>query len=373
MAHIFSSQQNRKSVILITSIIMSITCASLASAAPLKVACNLPLSGPRATYGQAVLKGIEMAQVDLRNSGKALVSYDFEDNQSDPKTSVTVLNRQLQQSPDIYVSGVKPEYMAIETRIKNAGIPHFPWVFDINLRPKGEMNYRTWVNFKIEPAVFVQYARKVAAQSIVILRADLPIYDEEYHQHIIPQIEAAGLKINAEIIYPIDKTDFKDLATRVKALKADFYILAGFQENLVGMIKAFNRLNLISEGNTIITYDLLDAAPLMAPSEIEGIRVVAPKFLIDGVSDRYQSWKQEFMKRNSRPPLYTHAYAYDMALVLNEAALLWDGDSRDSLIQSMNAVDIEGVSGWLKFNTSGDLSYEVVRGVYRGGTLVSDD
>jgi branched-chain amino acid transport system substrate-binding protein len=357
--------------ILLTSLLFHLLCFSVfadeAGIKP-KIYCNLPLTGAHATYGQAVYEGTKLANLDFKDEA---INYNFADNESLPKQALSVFRSQMLDKPDIYISGVKPEHLAYKDLLVKENIPHFAWVFDINLRPVGEPNFRTWVNFKIEPAVIIDYTKRSKAKTVTIIGGDLPTYHEEYDKFIIPGLKEQEIEIKSHIIYPIDKTEFRDIATKVKQTNTDLYILAGFQENLMGLLKAMNQLNIIKDGNTIATYDLLDAAPYLHPRFTEGVRVVSPRFLLTNNSE-YNDWKKRFKELFNKEPLYSHAYAYDMALALREAIRIKSKNSGISWESALMQVDTEGITGKVKFDNTGDLAYELAVGVYRNGKLSLD-
>jgi ABC-type branched-subunit amino acid transport system substrate-binding protein len=301
------------------------------------------------------------------------INYDWEDNQSEVKGAVVALRKQLLSKPHLYVSGVKPQYMAIRDEVAKSGLPHFPWIFDVDIRPNKERNFRTWVNFKIEPPLFLEYAAKVRPKRIAIVYVQLPSTDEEYLEHIIPGLKAAGFTDLKVEPYQMDKTDFRDLALRLRGFAPDLLILSGFQENFIGMFKAFNTQNLIRGKSAVATYDLLDAAPLLSPTEIEGVRVAMPKFLLESNNPRVSQWIDAFEKKFHKRPLYTHAYAYDMAkVVVNGVNRLSQDCSAERLYQALGATDEEGITGKLKFDEQGDLPSSVALGVFRSGIPVAE-
>jgi branched-chain amino acid transport system substrate-binding protein len=337
---------------------------------PAIVDCNVPLTGALAFFGTAIRDGVEMAVAE--SSARSAVEFHWEDNRSSTAEAVTVLRKQLLEGPDIYLSGVKPQYLAIHDQLVETHLPHFVWVFDAHVRPHGENNYRTWVSFKIEPPLFIDYAKKVKPARIAIIYVQAPHTDEEYLGSIVPGLERAGfhdIKVDA---YQMDKRDFLDIATRLSGWRPDLLILSGFPENYVPMIRALSQVKLIREGNTIASYDLADAAPLLPKSQVESIRVTTPSFLVSPDA-RVLAWMQRFRERYQREPLYTHAYAFDMAMIILDAAarrltthasLTW----KDAL----QATDIPGITGRLRFDEEGDLMTRVELGVLRGGKLVKD-
>ncbi|MCI5149913.1 MAG: hypothetical protein D3916_11095 [Candidatus Electrothrix sp. MAN1_4] len=176
-------------------------------------------------------------------------------------------------------------------------------------------------------------------------------------------------------VQPFDfgKTDFRDLAAKVKDFDPDLIILNGFQTELVGMVRALQPLSLIHDGNTIATYDMLDAAKVLAPEELEGIRVVAPVFVTRPDSPTVAKWSKEFQDKFGKSPLYTHAFAYDMALILQDAAKrLRNSPTHDEWMTALHATDLQGITGTLKFDNEGDLLTPLEVGVCTNGVLAPD-
>jgi ABC-type branched-subunit amino acid transport system substrate-binding protein len=139
------------------------------------------------------------------------------------------------------------------------------------------------------------------------------------------------------------------------------------------MIKAFNTQNLLRSKNAVATYDLLDAAPLLSPEEIEGIRVTIPKFLLETDNPRVSQWIDAFERRFHKRPLYTHAYAYDMAKIfMSGASRLGSSCSPDRLYEVLATTNEEGVTGKLKFDEQGDLPPSVALGVFRNGIPMAE-
>lgn len=339
---------------------------------PVVVAANLPLTGALAVYGNSVREGIEFASSTIPGAATR-VRYSFEDNQSSNTQAVIALQRQVSLKPHVYMSGVKPQYMAIRDAVAKRGIPHFVWIFDGNIRPNQENNFRAYVNFKVEPPLFIDYARSRAAKRVAIVYVQLPHTDEEYQQHIIPGLQNIGIKNIKVEPYSMDKVEFRDIALRLRSYEPDLLILSGFQENLIGIVRALNSLHMLRDGNAIASYELLDAAPLLNPREVEGIRVSAPKFVLNAKGDRVSEWTEQFNARFGKNPLYTHAYAYDVADAIDAAVRAAGTNcSSDGLTRALRTIEKEGITGKLKFDDSGDSVPSVGVGVFRNGIAVPD-
>lgn len=338
-----------------------------------QIACNLPMTGYLATYGAAVHDGAIMALDKLEKvdpTGPDLV-FDWQDNAGSPKTTVSIMQKQYLRTPDIYVSGVKPQTMAIMDQIKAKGTPHFVWIFDAFINQNSRNNFRTWVSYKIEPPVYLAYAKKRNAKRVAIIYIQLPHTLEEFNEILIPGFKKQG--VSNIFVEPFDfgKKDFKDIAVKVKDFKPDLIILNGFQAELVGLVRALRPFGLITDGNTIATYDMLDAAKILGADELEGIRVVSPIFVTRPDREIVKNWRKHFMAKYKKDPLYTHAFGYDMALIIHDAAKrLKLPATSTQWIETLRATKIEGITGQLQFDADGDLLTPLEVGVFRDGKLI---
>ena len=339
------------------------------------VAANLPLSGNLATYGEAVQEGVRMALDSLEGEGPTL-NFSWQDNASDPKEAVSIMQQQLLRSPDIYVSGVKPQTMAIIDQITERNIPHFVWIFDQDINPgNANNNFRTWVSYKLEPQVYLDYAEEVNPERVAVVYVQLPHTVEAYEQTLVPALrEQEGMNEVQVEAYDPGKRDFKDIGAILNDFSPDLIILNGFQSNLVALVRALRPYGLIQDGNTIATYDMLDAANVLGPDELEGIRVVAPQFVTRPDRERVAVWRDHFQEQYGEEPLYTHAFAYDMAMIMNDAAQRLElPATNEEWIEALSNTDIQGVTGLLRIGEDGDLLTPLEVGVWRDGELMPGD
>lgn len=363
-----------KLTVLVASILSIFSLQVLAQETqPLKIALNLPLSGALAVYGQSIEEGVRTAVQDEEENSK-LVDFDFEDNAGKAAEAVKIANEQLLKHPDIYVSGIKPQLMAIKDIIEKSQIPHFQWVFDANIRPNGEkVNFRTWVNFKDEPQVFIEFAKKIQPKKVAIIYVSLPHTDEEYNKIIIPGLKLLGIEDIYVQPYQMDLTDFSALVLNIRGYKPDLLILSGFSENLASMVKRLHEQNLIQNKNVIATYDMIDAAALVKHEWIEGIKVATPKFLNMKDSDsKIKGWSIKFKELYGKEANYTNAYAYDMGKIIIEASRIKRANPNRSLTDILQNINIQGLTSSLNFNEFGDLPLSIERGVIKSGSVVKD-
>jgi len=342
----------------------------------IKIASNLPLTGSLATYGEAVRDGAEFALSNILKSkgtnGPNLI-FDWQDNASQAKNAVSIFQKQKNDVYDIYISGVKPQTMAIIDEVSKIGKPHFVWIFDADVTQKYRNTFRTWVSYKAEPLYYMKYINKVKPSKIAIIYVKLPHTDFEFNKILIPKLKQSGINNLYVEPYLFAESNFKNIATKIKEFNPDLIMLNGFKGHLIKAIKAFREYNLIKDGNTICTYDLLDAAQDLSPQMLEGLRLVVPQFETRYNNNSLIKWKKNFQQKFNRQPRYTDAYAYDMTYIIFYASEKFEKGKYKDLSTAILNTDFNGITGQQKFDNTGDLILSLDIGYYQDGKLLFED
>jgi branched-chain amino acid transport system substrate-binding protein len=338
------------------------------------VGVNLPLTGQLGVYGKGLQDSAMMAQDDLKaaNQLAATLKFDWQDNAGDPKKAVTLFQKQFLNPPNIYMSGFTPQTLAINSLVEAKGTPHIVWAFDAFMTKNSKTNFRTWVNYKIEPPVYFDFIKARKPKKVAILYANVSYGAEEMNKIVVPGLKALGVQDVMVEQYEVGLKDFKDVAQKVKQFQPDAVILNGFPFTLVSAVRALRPLGVIKDGNTIGTYDMIVAGETLGAAEVEGIRVVAPAYMLHP-TPKNQEWSKRFAAKFGRQPSYTDAYAYDMTFVLNDVAKrVKQVDSPAQWVEAMKATKAEGVTGPLSFDPDKDLKTPLEIGVFRKGTLMPE-
>jgi ABC-type branched-subunit amino acid transport system substrate-binding protein len=318
------------------------------------VAVNLPLSGDLAVFGVPIQRGFTLGQEELGRLPESFsLNIDWQDNRGNGAHAVSIGAVQTQRSPDIYVSGLKPQTLAIVDRITNLGIPHFIWAWDSGINQVAPNTLRTWLNFSLEASVIRSYCEKIRPARVAILYVQIPGNTEAHYRHVVaPDLKSLGIDVAFIDSYPLDQVDFRTTVLRLSLTKPDLYIINGFPHQLIGLIRALRQMNLMKPGNTFASMDVLDAAESLSADELNEIVTAAPEYLVGDVSD-YKSWKASFTKRFGEAPTYHAAFGYDQAYIIYDAALrIAPGVSwRDAILRT----DRKGVTGRLRFDQTGSL------------------
>jgi branched-chain amino acid transport system substrate-binding protein len=357
--------------------------AGNASCTPQKitnVVTNIPLTGNLAIGGQTIKDGATMALEDLvkTDPAAACIKFDWEDNAGDPKTAVSIAQKEYlktapEEDPEIYVSGLKPQTMAIKGQVTSKKTPHFVWIFDAAINTKGETNnLRTFLNYKQEAEMFLKYVAARKAKRVAITYVSFPHTEEEFQKLVIPRLKEKGIEVFVEP-YNLGIKDFKDIGAKIKKFKPDLTIINGFEVNLVPIAKTFRSLNLINDGNTIATFNMLDMTGVLSKEELEGVRVVSPTFVTRPENEKILKWSKDFQSRFGRPANFRNAYAYDMVSTIYDASKRLTLPAKpEQWVEALRATKLEGVTGAISFDNDGSLVTPLEIGVFRNGKAVPD-
>lgn len=338
------------------------------------VSGNVPLTGDLGVYGEYVRDGANMAYSDLKNQYPNVpeFKFDWQDNRGDLKDTVSIFQKQNIEKPDLYISALKPQTSAITEMVTAENIPHFTWILDVLINPNSNNNLRNWVNFKQEAEVFVDYLKDKDFEKIYIVYVNTDAADDEYEGIVRPELVKRGIKnenIKSES-FNFDRTDFADIATKVKQFNPDYVIINGFIPHLVSMTKDFRNFGIIKDGNTIASLDMLDTARLLPNWVIEGMVVAAPSYLVNK-TEVINDWESRFESTYGRKPSYHDAYAYDMVKVILEAAqnINFPATSKEWINEIRN-IQTTGITGQIKFDEDGSSITPMFPAVYRSGKLI---
>ena len=340
----------------------------------IRVMCNLPMTGYVGVYGDWLKSGINMS---LQQNEKKLIDNGldidviFDDNRGENKDAITILKKQMLDEPDIIISGLTGQSMAIADQVTASKIPHFLFSFTPLILEEGKYQFRAFANFGVEVEHYINFIKQKKVNKVALIYLDIVGATQQANEVIIPFLKKDYS--NVEILneqYPVSLMDFKSIANKVKALNPDAIIVNGFAGNLISLIKTFHQ-NQIDMSKMMCSMDLLDTTNDLSKELLDGISVTAPAFVISTKqTENMRLWKEAYMKKHQgQNPAYTEAYAFDMMNIICEASINVKKMSKD-MTSSLLEINMEGVTGPLKFAQNGELYPNMYTVKFKDGELI---
>lgn len=325
------------------------------------VACNVPMTGDLSFYGEYISKGVYMAMDELKDSlvaNQMLIDYDFEDNAGTAKDAVSAYNRQKIKGFDVYVSGVTNQTMAILDLVRATKKPHFIYSFDPFLIESGDNLYRPYLDMEYEGKCMIDYMKKVQPKSVAFVYQNITSTQTQMNKFLKPYAVNNGINIVLDECYDVSVSDFKNIVSKVKQANPDLIIMYGFQNQLAEIIKGFNLNGIKKEGNILCSFDFLDVQTVLEPELLDGIVTNVPQYVIDN-AEKINQWKTAFKKKYGREPLFTDAYAYDMAYAIYYAEKMMKNNPSLTFEDCMQRIEFDGITGHVKYLSTGQQEYNV--------------
>ena len=355
-----------------TLLLMIMSCKNSNDEFETKVACNVPMTGDLSFYGEYISSGVNLAMDELKDSllvNNMKISYDFQDNAGVAKDAVSAFNRQKLNGFDIYVSGVTNQTMAILDMVKAMQKPHFIYSFDPFLVEHGDNLYRPYLDMEYEGKCMIEYIKRKAPKSIAFVYQNITSTQTQIGKFLKPYAEANGINVVLDECYDVSVTDFKNIVLKVKQANPEIIVIYGFQNQLAEIIKGFNTNGIKKEGNIVCSFDFLDVQTVLEPELLDGIVTNVPQYVVDN-AERILKWKKDFLKKYNREPLFTDAYAYDMAYTIYYALKIQKGNPNLSFEECIAMVEFEGITGHVSYLETGQQKYNVEPCIFKNGTFV---
>jgi len=242
--------------------LIALYCALAAQAdSTVRIDANLPLTGPVAVffyqYPEALKMGIDEA-CDQFHMARSKIAVDFQDNGWQPSKAVTIMQKQMLERPQVYISGGSPMSLAIAGPISEAGIPHLLVAFDAYICRNGSNRIRILPHYKIEGPAYVEFAKRRAAKRVFIVYPNNnSAYRDEFEKIVQPGLKRAGIDCQSEV-FDFDTKDYRTVALKAAQYKPDLIMIGAFSVQIRPMLAALRNYDVLKKDNVICTLDFIE-------------------------------------------------------------------------------------------------------------------
>lgn len=353
-------------IVLLTACVL-VGCQSKKDENVIRIACNMPMTGPIGYIGDEVRCGLDMAIEDKQYDN---IVVEYQDNMADNKNAVAIVNKQLLKRPHIYMSSSTSQTMVIKDLISKENVPHFLWSFTPLQLSKHDGMYRSLINLGVESKYILDFVDMLKPRRVYFIYANTIGTKEQCESIVVPTIKTkySDMLIKYEA-YDLAETSFKNLVLKIKEFNADAIIVEGYKEHIMSITKEMKNygLNLIP---TYYSFDIMDAAQELDATLVEGAYVAAPNFYLPELQNNaYKIWSNAFVQKYKRSPKYYAAYAYDLIEVIQQVFELIQ-EQELSFNEALQFVDFEGITGRVSFDENGELKYNLRICQYHDGILL---
>ena len=337
--------------------------------------CLLPLSGPYASYGNKILKCIEMA-LDQFNSlnHRSLIKLSVKDTESDPEKAVLAVN-ELAQERIGAILGPVTTHEAAALQAQKKRIPIITLGQKENIVTLGDYVFRNFITPEMQVQAIVSYAIQV----LEINRFAILYPDEKYGRTFMglfqDEVEAYGGEVVKAELYPTGQTDFADPIKKLVETQTELSEPPEEKSENSDPEPALDfEAVFIPDGPTtsgllipqLAFYDVVgvhlfgtnlwhsDRLIEMAKQFIQGA-IMADGFFAGSSRQEVKDFVEMFEENFDARPGFIEAVAYDTAMILFDLVSRNDIQSRSQIKNEiMTLQDFQGVTGSTSFDNTGN-------------------
>ena len=322
----------------------------------IKVGINYELSGAVATYGDASVKGIEMAFDEINAAGgingKQVETIKY-DTKSEPAEATTLATKLMTQDKVVTVigpatSGSFKATIPVANQNKIPVVSGSATAEDVTVSngKVQEYAFRTCFSDSFQGTAMASFATdNLGAKSAVIIKDTSSDYAKGLAENFSSKFESEGGTIVGEEGYVAGDTDFQAILTRIKSQSFDAIYLPGYY-NEVGLIIKQARDQGIDQpilgGDGFDSPGLLEKAGAAALNQVYFTNHYSSLDQDPTVQDFIKAFKDKY----GEEPNAFHALGYDTAYFVADAIKRASEPTGEAIQQAMaSTTDFSGVTG----------------------------
>lgn len=287
---------------------------------PVFIGVSGPLTGPRAQYGAQWKLGFDLALEEINKSGGIdgrKLDYVFEDSQSDPKQSVAIAQK-LVNDPRIVVEVgdfASPASMAASPIYQRAGLVQFGFT---NSHPDftkgGDYMWSNSISQAEEQPKLAEYAVKgLGLKRIAVLHLNTD-WGRTSKDNFIAGAEKLGASVVVSEGYLPDERDFRSTLVRVREANPDGIALISYYSDgalIANQLKATGiDLPVVAVGS-VYSPKFLE----LGGESVEGIHTLT-NFFPNDPRPQVREFVEKFVEKYGHQPDSFSARAYDTFILL---------------------------------------------------------
>jgi branched-chain amino acid transport system substrate-binding protein len=293
-----------------------------ATGEPILIGVSGPLTGPNAQYGAQWKKGFDLALDQINGNGGINgrpLAYVFEDSQSDPKQSVAVAQKFVNDPKIVIELGdfSSPASMAASPIYERAGLVQFGFT---NSHPDftkgGQYMWSNSISQSDNSPILADYAIKdLGLKKLAVLHLNTD-WGRTTKDLFVQAVEERGGEVVAVEGYQADEKDFRSTLTRVRDANPDGLILISYYADgalIAQQTRATGLTQPIVASSSIYSPKFIE----LAGAAGEGIYTNA-NFFPEENRPEVQAFVSSYKAKYNEEPDSFSAGAYDTLILVSE-------------------------------------------------------
>ena len=332
----------------------------------IKVGINYELSGAVATYGDASVKGIEMAFDEINAAGgingKQVETIKY-DTKSEPAEATTLATKLMTQDKVVTVigpatSGSFKATIPVANQNKIPVVSGSATAEDVTVSngKVQEYAFRTCFSDSFQGTAMASFATdNLGAKSAVIIKDTSSDYAKGLAENFSSKFESEGGTIVGEEGYVAGDTDFQAILTRIKSQSFDAIYLPGYYNEVGLIIKQARDLGLAAPILGGDGYESPTLLQLAGASALNNVYYTNHYSSLDTDNAKVGEFIANFKAKYNEDPSAFSALGYDTAYFVADAIGRASDLTGEAVKDAMaSTTDFSGVTGTFSIDANHD-------------------
>ena len=351
--------------------------ASTAEDGVFKIGGIGPLTGDASSYGNSVKNGAQIAVDEINEAGGA-AGYQFEllfeDDELDEEKSVNAYNKLMDSNVNAILGSVTSGCsIAVSEVSKDDGI--------LQITPSGSAQactqydnaFRICFTDPMQGELMAKYIIEKGIKKTAIIYNVSDEYSKGIADAFTTEYQAAGGTISASESYNTGDIDFKTQLTTIKNSDAEALFLPVYYSDVASISEQAAGVGLALPYFGCDGWDGVIKQLNGDTSKIDGAVFLTP-FVASSEDEKVKNFVEKYSEKFGATPDQFAADGYDGVYAMAKALEQTNGDaSNEALISAMTSITVDGVTGSMTFDASGEPNKDALVAVIKDGEYTPEE
>ncbi|MBQ8941284.1 MAG: ABC transporter substrate-binding protein [Firmicutes bacterium] len=351
--------------------------ASTAEGGVFKIGGIGPLTGDASSYGISVKNGAQIAVDEINEAGGAAgyqLELLFEDDELDEEKSVNAYNKLMDSGVNAILGSVTSGCsIAVSEVSKDDGI--------LQITPSGSAQactqydnaFRICFTDPMQGELMAKYIIEKGIKKTAIIYNVSDEYSKGIADAFTTEYQAAGGTISASESYNTGDIDFKTQLTTIKNSDAEALFLPVYYSDVASISEQAAGVGLALPYFGCDGWDGVIKQLNGDTSKIDGAVFLTP-FVASSEDEKVKNFVEKYSEKFGATPDQFAADGYDGVYAMAKALEQTNGDaSNEALISAMTSITVDGVTGSMTFDASGEPNKDALVAVIKDGEYTPEE
>lgn len=324
-----------------------------------KIGAVLPLTGEYSSYGKSCKMAMELLTKknnEKESKSDSKIEIIYEDDESKPEMSLALFKKLIEEEKISAVIGTCTSNgcMAMAPLANEKKIPMItPSATNDRITKIGKYVFRACYGDLFQGAAMAKYASEdlKSKRAVIIYNIDNE-YSKSLAESFSNSFEKSGGIVETWITYKSENEDVSEKINKLKQSNFDIIIIPNYYETT---LKIVNKIRSNGIDTPIIGGDGWDSTELIKDGrQYLNNCYFTTHFTTEKTSQEVIKFKTDFESIYKKEPDAFAALAYDSLKILTDAINNSEQTNGDKIRDSIEKIEIDGVTGKIKFDNNGE-------------------